>query len=209
MKKFFVVLVATSAVLSLGLAQIHCGSSGNEYDCISEADCDTGYYCDLTVHECKLQECTPVCAGKCCGPNTCDGECPESCPVAGTYCNRTTCACEDTCQPDCAGKECGPDGCGNDCGQGCSAGYDCIDGACVCEPVCLGRICGPDPDIGKFITFGEESVNVAITSLDVYQDMFKEYTEREAYVTIENYSNDGKAVRLTVFLNDEIIMEEF
>ncbi len=60
----------------------------------------------------------------------------------------------------------------------------------------------------KFITFGEKSANVAITSLDVYQDMFKDYTEREAYVTIQNYSNDSKTVRLSVFLNDEIIMEE-
>lgn len=60
----------------------------------------------------------------------------------------------------------------------------------------------------KFITFGEESANVAITSLDVYQDMFKDYTEREAYVTIENYSEDSKMVRLTVSLNDEIIMED-
>ena len=60
----------------------------------------------------------------------------------------------------------------------------------------------------KFITFGEESANVAITSLDVYQDMFKDYTEREAYATIENYSNDIKTVRLNVFLNDEIIMDK-
>jgi len=60
----------------------------------------------------------------------------------------------------------------------------------------------------KFITFGEESANVAITSLDVYQDMFKDYREREAYVTIENYTNDSKTVRLSVFLNDKIIMEE-
>jgi von Willebrand factor type A domain. len=60
----------------------------------------------------------------------------------------------------------------------------------------------------KFITFGKESANVAITSLDVYQDMFKDYTEREAYVTVENYSNGSKTVRLSVFLNDEIIMEE-
>ena len=60
----------------------------------------------------------------------------------------------------------------------------------------------------KFITFGETSDNVAITSLDVYQDMFKDYREREAYVTIENYANDSKTVSLTVFLNDEIIMEE-
>ncbi len=60
----------------------------------------------------------------------------------------------------------------------------------------------------KFITFGEESANVAITSLNVYQDMFKDYKEREAYVTIENYSNVGKSVGLTVFLNDETIMDE-
>jgi len=60
----------------------------------------------------------------------------------------------------------------------------------------------------KFITFGEQSENVAISSLDVYQDMFKDYTEREAYVTLDNYSNDSKTVRLSVFLNDEIIMEE-
>ena len=60
----------------------------------------------------------------------------------------------------------------------------------------------------KFIRFGEESANVAISNLDVYQDMFKDYSEREAYVTIENYSNGSKAVSLSVFLNEEIIMEE-
>ncbi|GAX60692.1 hypothetical protein SCALIN_C13_0209 [Candidatus Scalindua japonica] len=60
----------------------------------------------------------------------------------------------------------------------------------------------------KFVTFGEKSANVAISSLDVYQDMFKDYTEREAYVTIENYSDDSKTVGLSVFLNDEIIMEK-
>jgi hypothetical protein len=38
--------------------------------------------------------------------------------------------------------------------------------------------------------------------------MFKDYTEREAYVTIENYSSDSKTGRLSVFLNDKIIMEE-
>jgi len=60
----------------------------------------------------------------------------------------------------------------------------------------------------KFIRFGEKSANVAISSLDVYQDMFKDYTEREAYVTIKNYSGENKDVKLTVFLNDEIILEE-
>lgn len=60
----------------------------------------------------------------------------------------------------------------------------------------------------KFIRYGEKSANVAISSLDVYQDMFKDYTEREAYVTITNYSDDNKDVKLSVFLNDEIIKEE-
>jgi hypothetical protein len=60
----------------------------------------------------------------------------------------------------------------------------------------------------KFIKFGENTANVAISSLDVYQDMFKDYTDREAYVTIKNYSGDNKDVRLSVFLNDEIIKED-
>ncbi len=60
----------------------------------------------------------------------------------------------------------------------------------------------------KFIRFGEKSANVAIASLDVYQDMFKDYTEREAYVTIRNYSSENKDVKLSVFLNDEVIKED-
>jgi hypothetical protein len=57
----------------------------------------------------------------------------------------------------------------------------------------------------KFIRYGKNSENVAITSLDVYQDMFKDYTEREAYVTIKNYSDDDKNVILNMFLNNENI----
>ncbi len=60
----------------------------------------------------------------------------------------------------------------------------------------------------KFIRYGEKSSNVAIASLDVYQDMFKDYTEREAYVTIKNYSSDNKNVTLNVLLNNEIVKEE-
>lgn len=57
----------------------------------------------------------------------------------------------------------------------------------------------------KFIRYGKNSENVAITSFDVYQDMFKDYTEREAYVTIKNYSDNNKNVILNVFLNNENI----
>lgn len=60
----------------------------------------------------------------------------------------------------------------------------------------------------KFIRYGKNSANVAITSLDVYQDMFKDYLEREAYVTIKNYSDTGKNVELKMYLNDKIINEE-
>lgn len=60
----------------------------------------------------------------------------------------------------------------------------------------------------KFIRYGENSANVAITSFDVYQDMFKDYTEREAYVTIKNYSDDNQNVILNVFLNSEKIEEK-
>ena len=60
----------------------------------------------------------------------------------------------------------------------------------------------------KFIKFGKNTANVAIASLDVYQDMFKDYTEREAYVAIENYSSESKDVKLSVFLNDELIKED-
>ena len=60
----------------------------------------------------------------------------------------------------------------------------------------------------KFIKYGKNYENIAITSLDVYQDMFKDYTEREAYVTIKNYSEDGKSVTLNIFLNNEAIEEK-
>lgn len=60
----------------------------------------------------------------------------------------------------------------------------------------------------NFIRYGKNFANVAITSLDIYQDMFKDYTEREAYVTIKNYSDDNKNVILNVFLNDQNIEEK-
>ena len=60
----------------------------------------------------------------------------------------------------------------------------------------------------RFFRYGENSDNVAITSLDVYQDMFKDYTEREVYVTTENYSDGNKSIKLKASLNDEHIEEK-
>jgi len=60
----------------------------------------------------------------------------------------------------------------------------------------------------KFIKYGKNSTNAAITSLDVFQDMFKDYKEREAYVTVKNYSDNDTRGMLNVFLNNEKIDEK-
>ncbi|MFQ5964658.1 MAG: VWA domain-containing protein [Candidatus Scalinduaceae bacterium] len=60
----------------------------------------------------------------------------------------------------------------------------------------------------NFVRYGKNYDNVAITSLDVYQDMFKDYTEREAYITIRNFSDSNKNVILNVFLNNKTIEEK-
>ncbi len=56
-----------------------------------------------------------------------------------------------------------------------------------------------------FTQYGKNSENVAITSLEIYQDMFKDYTEREAYVTVKNFSEGRKEVTVKVLLNSDII----
>ncbi|HCN19021.1 MAG: hypothetical protein A3C38_03975 [Planctomycetes bacterium RIFCSPHIGHO2_02_FULL_50_42] len=55
---------------------------------------------------------------------------------------------------------------------------------------------------------GSSANNVAITGLNVYQDMFKGYGEREAYVTLENFSDDSKTVLLKPYLNQEQMQEQ-
>ncbi|MDR4503981.1 MAG: VWA domain-containing protein [Candidatus Scalindua sp.] len=57
----------------------------------------------------------------------------------------------------------------------------------------------------QFTSYGKNTENVAITSFDIYQDMFKDYTEREAYVTVKNYSQGNKDVTVNVLLNNELI----
>lgn len=54
----------------------------------------------------------------------------------------------------------------------------------------------------RFVNLAESSRdNLAITGLDIYQDMFKEYREREAYVTVENFSENPKTVLIKSYLN--------
>mgnify|MGYP001045066282 CR=1 FL=1 len=51
MKKLLVCTVTVLAVATMGMALIHCGGGGNDYECTKNDDCDPGFYCDLTVHE--------------------------------------------------------------------------------------------------------------------------------------------------------------
>ncbi|MFQ5862072.1 MAG: VWA domain-containing protein [Candidatus Brocadiales bacterium] len=61
----------------------------------------------------------------------------------------------------------------------------------------------------RFVDLAKSSSNnVAITGLDVYQDMFKEYREREAYVTLESFSDTPKTVLLRSYLNQEPLTEQ-
>ncbi len=61
----------------------------------------------------------------------------------------------------------------------------------------------------KVIRCGKTTTNnVAIVGLDVYQDIFKEYSEREAYVTIRNMGADTKNVLLKSYLDQRPLIEE-
>ncbi len=120
-----------------------------DYECMTDNDCDAGYFCDLTVHECKEETCVLDCAGKCCGSDGCDGQCTDTCPV-GWDCIMSTCQCEAECTPDCGSRECGMDPvCGTlNCGTCSEPTPDCnAQGQCVgnCTPDCGIRECGLDP----------------------------------------------------------------
>ncbi|MCQ4574540.1 MAG: VWA domain-containing protein [Candidatus Brocadiales bacterium] len=55
---------------------------------------------------------------------------------------------------------------------------------------------------------GPPKDNVAITGLDVYQDMFKEYREREAYISVGNFSDKPKRVILKSYLEHTPMTEQ-
>ncbi len=144
MKKCVGLTIGVLAVLAMGLFLFHC-SSGNGDECKSGADCPSGYFCNMTTHEC---ECATQCAGKECGPDGCGDVC-------GTCEDDETCdddgQCIGECTPDCGDRECGMDPvCGTlSCGT-CSAPTPSCNaqGMCVvdCTPNCTERECGPDPE---------------------------------------------------------------
>lgn len=65
-----------------------------------------------------------------------------------------------------------------------------------------------DSDVRFVNLAGSSRDNVAITGLDVYQDMFKEYREREAYVSLENFSDRPSTVILKSYLDEKPMTEQ-
>jgi V8-like Glu-specific endopeptidase len=115
-----------------------------------------GYYTRIDDYGAFISQyvgaCTPMCAGKICGPDGCGGTCGAC--TGGQACNATGTGC--TCAPQCAGKNCGGDGCGGTCGscgpnETCGAGGVCMTG---CTPQCNGKACGPNGCGGSCGTCG-------------------------------------------------------
>lgn len=111
--------------------------------------------------------CTPVCGGKDCGSDGCEGVCGycaygELCTAEGV-CQIDICPkqCTTEVDGDEINKECGADGCGGYCGFCLEAGEICgDDGFCYpgsCTPVCDGFQCGADSCGGAcgFCQYGE------------------------------------------------------
>jgi len=93
----------------------------------------------------RKDKCIPVCYGRECGDNGCDGSCGK-CPGSQTCDKEGKCA-DPPCVPACSGKECGEDGCGGSCGR-CPEDRQCDDagkcGPLPCTPDCIAKECGED-----------------------------------------------------------------
>ena len=114
---------------------LYCGDA-TDFDCMVE----TIYGVCQGEYEACSESCLPVCAGKECGPDGCDGSCGQCAP--GLSCTEEG---QCVCIPECDGKQCGDDGCGEECGE-CEKSSSCDAGQCVpvCVPDCKNRECGPD-----------------------------------------------------------------
>jgi len=111
--------------------------------------------------------CTPVCAGKECGSDGCDGVCGYC--AYGQVCDPDGKCVADICPTQCTVEvegeivplECGPDNCGGFCGYCVVEGTVCgEDGFCYageCDADCKNKDCGPDGCGGScgFCQFGE------------------------------------------------------
>jgi hypothetical protein len=89
--------------------------------------------------------CIPLCEGKKCGPDGCNGICGYC--KTGQLCIDDGAKCSEFCKPLCDGKKCGDNGCGGDCGacgDGLHCGLDflCHENDCISD--CGAMKCGLD-----------------------------------------------------------------
>ena len=68
------------------------------------------------------------------------------------------------------------------------------------------RVAELNPKSFGFYKYGESADNVAITSLDTFQDIFHE--TNEAYITLKNYSNARKRGTLIASIDGQVLMEK-
>lgn len=62
-----------------------------------------------------------------------------------------------------------------------------------------------DPESLHFYRFGASGNNVSISSFDTFQDLFKDTDA--AYITVKNYSEKSKDVKLKIQLEQDVLME--
>lgn len=118
----------------------------------ADAACPCG--CEDGAAECtECPTCQPLCAGRCCGDDQCEGTCPDTCARPQETCDLATCTCEACAPTPCAvqGYQCGEwdDGCGRVrlCGDCVPPQVCAADGVCRDEgdPGCpTGRTACPD-----------------------------------------------------------------
>lgn len=107
------------------------GTRCQDDGCVCD-DADDGVCPDpICTQDPDCSSCTPMCEGRVCGDNKCQGSC-GSC-AAGSRCDAQG-QCVTTCTPKCQGKVCGDNGCGGVCGacgqdQSCDAQGQCQDPA--------------------------------------------------------------------------------
>lgn len=120
--------------------------------------------------------CQPLCDGKQCGDDGCQGSCGEC--DEGLVCDAGVCA-PPQCTPECGQRECGDDTCGGSCGL-CPQGFTCDDlGAC--QPLPGGTVTGSLVSEYLWAEFNQD---------DVIHLMGPE-TMPAAGVSVLVYSDDG------------------
>ncbi|MFH1308382.1 MAG: MopE-related protein, partial [archaeon] len=121
--------------------QVCCGNNLYIGNCCVDANCSSGYFCNLTLHQCQVY---PSC------PNsTCDTgeECSADCS-SELYCSdlkdNDQDSCIDSTDSECGGTETG--NCADSLDNDCDGQEDCEDSDCSSAPICISGCVDSDGD---------------------------------------------------------------